>query len=295
MADITLKNKTMEIGVNFHGAELKSMKKLSTGMEYLWCADPAYWGRTAPVLFPFVGSLKNKTYRYEGKEYGIGQHGFGRDRDFKLLRQTEDTLWFGLSDDEETLEKFPFHFQLEIGYQLLENGVKVLWKVKNTDDKELYFSIGAHPAFNCPLGDGKPTECSIRFQNKDGENIKEFSRTVLGQAGLVTDRYETVELQDGDLKITEHLFDIDTFIIEDNQVQKVSLINPEGEVYLTVTFDAPIVGVWSPVGKNAPFVCIEPWYGRCDCENFDGELKDREWGNTLAPGACFEVSYEITV
>ena len=115
MADIILKNQNMEIGINYHGAELKSLKK--NGTEYLWCGDPAFWNRSSPVLFPFVGGVKDGVYRHEGKEYRIGQHGFARDRDFEVVSRTEDTIWFGLSDDEESRKIYPFGFCLGIGYQ----------------------------------------------------------------------------------------------------------------------------------------------------------------------------------
>ena len=39
--------------------------------------------------------------------------------------------------------------------------------------------------------------------------------------------------------------------------------------------DAQHVGIWSPVQKNAPSICLEPWLGRCDNKGFTGELKDK--------------------
>lgn len=296
MADIVLKNETVEIGVNIHGAELKSLRRTDTDTEYLWRADPAYWNRTSPVLFPFVGGVRDGVYRHEGTEYRIGQHGFARDRDFTLISQTEDTVWFGLSDDEESRRVYPFSFHLEIGYQLFENGVKVMWKVENPGEGKLYFAIGAHPAFNCPLKDGeKQTDCAIRLQDKEGKNLTCFVNTIFGQGGTVTRAREAVKLQEGILPVTEGLFDYDAKVIEDSQVQKVSLLNGEGEEYLTVEFAAPLVGIWSPPKKRAPFICIEPWYGRCDSEAFEGELKDREWEQALEPGGSFQAEYKIKV
>ena len=296
MADIIMRNEQLEIGINLHGAELKSLRKLSTDTEYLWCADPAYWNRTSPVLFPFVGGVKNGIYRHEGKEYKIGQHGFARDREFTLLSQTEDTVWFALEDDEASRKIYPFAFHLEIGYQLLTDGVKVLWKVNNPAEEVLYFSIGAHPAFNCPLRQGeKQTEYQIRLQGKEGVFLNEFVNTIFGQGGTVTLNHETVKLEDGILPITETLFDNDAKVIENGQVQRVALLDGRGEEYLALEFDAPLVGIWSPPKKQAPFVCIEPWYGRCDSEVFDGELKDREWEQELKPGEEFRAEYKIVV
>ncbi len=296
MADIILKNKTVEIGVNLHGAELKSLRRTDTGTEYLWCGDPTYWSRTSPVLFPFVGGVKDGVYRHKGKEYQMGQHGFARDRDFVMVSQTEDAVWFRLEDDEESRQRYPFAFRLEIGYQLLERGVKVMWKVENPAEEELYFAIGAHPAFYCPLKTGdRQSDCAIRLQDQDGTNLPYFINSIFGQEGTVTQAKEAVKLSEGILPITGTLFDYDAKVIEDNQVQRVSLLDGDGEEYLAVEFAAPLVGIWSPPKKNAPFVCIEPWYGRCDSDVFEGELKEREWEQALAPGEVFQAEYKMLI
>ena len=191
---------------------------------------------------------------------------------------------------------YPFAFRLEIGYQLLKDGVKVMWRVKNPAETDMYFSIGAHPAFNCPLRKGeKQTDYSIRLQGGDGNDVEAFVNTIFGQGGTVTAEHETVELNHGLLSITEHTFDNDAKVIENAQVQRVALIDESGEEILAVEFDAPLVGIWSPPKKNAPFVCIEPWYGRCDSEVFAGELKDREWEQVLKPGEEFAAEYKIRV
>ncbi len=296
MADIILKNGIVEIGVNLHGGELKSLRRTDTGTEYLWCGDPAYWNRTSPVLFPFVGGVRNGIYRHEGTEYQMGQHGFARDRDFTLISQTENTVWFGLGDDEESRRVYPFAFYLEIGYQLLENGVKVMWKVENPSEETMYFAIGAHPAFNCPLkAEDKQNDCAVRLQDRDGKNLAYFINTIFGQEGTVTKAREAVNLQEGILPVTETLFDHDAKVIEDGQAQRVSLLDGNGEEYLAVEFSAPLVGIWSPPKKRAPFICIEPWYGRCDKDVFEGELKDREWEQALAPGGVFQAEYKIVI
>lgn len=147
-----IKNHMMSLTVAEHGAEITSIQL--EGIERMWDADPAFWGRTAPVLFPIVGALKDNSYRYEGQTYLMGQHGFARDMDFTLTDQTEDKLEFTLFDNEETYEKYPFHFQLQIIYEVFQNQCRVTWKVKNMDDKTMYFQIGGHPAFACPCEGG---------------------------------------------------------------------------------------------------------------------------------------------
>ena len=160
-----IKNHMMSLTVAEHGAEITSIQL--EGIERMWDADPAFWGRTAPVLFPIVGALKDNSYRYEGQTYLMGQHGFARDMDFTLTDQTEDKLEFTLFDNEETYEKYPFHFQLQIIYEVFQNQCRVTWKVKNMDDKTMYFQIGGHPAFACPCEGGM-----IRDDYSAPENLR---------------------------------------------------------------------------------------------------------------------------
>ena len=290
MSTYTLQNQEITVQIDAHGAELVSLKDNHTRTEYMWCADPAYWKRTSPVLFPLVGAYKNNETKYGGKTYTLPQHGFARDMEFSLLSQDEDSICFRLTDTEETRAKYPFAFVLEIVYRIAGRTVTVEWRVKNPSDETMYFSIGGHPAFNCPLKEGeRQTDYALAFDAKE----KVTSRLL--EKGGVTDTYIDYPLQDGTLAITEDLFDNDALIIENHQARKVSLVNPEGRAYLTVSFDAPLFGVWSPPKKQAPFICIEPWYGRADHEHFTGELEKREWGNVLAPGGTFEAAYDITI
>ncbi len=291
---IILENEVLKVEISLHGAELRSAVRKDKKVSYLWYADAKFWGRTSPVLFPFVGGVKDKVYHTEGKEYAMGQHGFARDMDFVLVEKCEDTAWFALDATEETLKKYPYRFRLEIGYQLEGGNIRVMWRVKNTDKKEMYFSIGAHPAFMCPPVEGEEqSECQVSFYDAQGMSLQSVVSTSIGSKGLAIDEKITYELEKGCLYVTEHLFDRDALVLEYGQTQQIGLVDKNGVEYIRVKFDAPLVGVWSPPGKKAPFVCIEPWYGRCDAENFAGELKDREWSNTLAVGEEFEAAYEI--
>ena len=110
MAVYELTNDTVAIQVNSHGAEWKSLKSLKNGTEYLWKADPAFWGRTSPVLFPFVGGVNNKEYRTKGKTYTMSQHGFARDMEFALFLKKDSEIWFVLNSDAQTNENYPYDF-----------------------------------------------------------------------------------------------------------------------------------------------------------------------------------------
>ncbi len=290
MALFQISNEKITIQADSLGAELKSLKSVDNGQEYMWSGDPKFWGRTSPVLFPFVGGLHNSEYYCNGKSYPMSQHGFARDMEFRLKSQVSSEIWFELTADEETLRKYPFSFCLEIGYELKDRTVIVKWRVKNTAEETMYFSIGGHPAFLCPIGEGtKQSEYSIRFDTKN-----EVVSSCL-EGGLLAENKKTYALKDGILPVTETLFDADALIIEKDQAHKVSLVKPDGRDYLTVSFDAPLFGIWSPPKKNAPFICIEPWYGRCDRAGFTDDIAKREWEQALNAGETFEAQYTITI
>lgn len=287
-----LENEALILSVDSKGAELRSLVGKANHQEYMWSGDEKFWGRVSPILFPVVGRFFDNHYTHEGKTYEISQHGFARDCEFTLIRQSDHEIWMRLESDDTTREVYPFDFALEIGYQINGSDVTVLWKVVNTGEKEMHFSIGGHPGFVCPLNpEEKQEDYGVKFTP-----ALECVESRLLDGGYASEEIEEYTLEAGGvLPLTDGLFDGDALIIEGNQTQEVSLVRPDGTEYLTVSFDAPLFGIWSPPKKHAPFVCIEPWYGRCDPVGYKGELKDREWGNHLDSGAAFETSYKISI
>lgn len=286
-----LRNEELTLHIDAMGAEMKSLKDNQTGVEYLWDANPEYWKRTSPILFPLVGNYRDKESLYDGSIYSLPQHGFARDMEFSPADQTQDEIWFTLRETSETKKVYPFDFTLSVGYRLEGRTVRVMWKVENTNETTMYFSIGGHPAFLCPVQNcGKQTDYKIRF-----DTDRSIIASLINESGLMTDDKEEYLLRNKEMEITEDLFAKDALVIENDQAHMVSLVNPDGKAYVTVRFDAPLFGIWAPKGGKAPFVCIEPWYGRCDRADFNKKLEEREWGNTLASGGVFEKSYTITI
>lgn len=276
----TLKNDILKIQINEHGAELSSVFGIKSGKEYLWQGDKQYWGRRSPVLFPVVGKYKDLKSVYGGKEYSLPQHGFARDCDFAFIQKTENSAVFELTENADTLQKYPFKFRLVCSFELDGNKIHVKWRVVNTNETEMYFSIGAHPAFNCEKGK------TVISMNKE-----DLEYSVLNTDGLYLPEKYPLE---SSFVLTDDIFDRDALIIENSGITSVSLNDGEKE-FVTVNFTAPLFGIWSPVKKNAPFVCIEPWYGRADAEDFDCDLTKREWENALSAGEVFEKEYEIVI
>lgn len=290
MAIHTISNNCLVVTVSDYGAELQSIKS-SDGKEYLWQGDPDFWARRSPILFPFVGALVNDTYRYCGKNYPSKQHGFARDKAFTFVGKEGSKIIFRLEADEETKAIYPFDFVLTVEYSLMNNELHVAWTVENPGQEPLYYSIGAHPAFLLPEEEER-SACYLM--------LDKIPRTVTAISG----RYADGERSTKDvlsitpthmLRLDEELFANDALVFEKDQVHKVSLCTPDQTPFVEVSFDAPVVGIWSPYKKDCPFVCIEPWYGRCDAVDFSGELPDREWQEKLEVGEKKNYGYTITI
>lgn len=287
----TIKNKQLTVIVSPHGAELMSIKD-DAGKEHLWQADPKYWGRHSPILFPIVGTLWNGTTHIVHKDYHLERHGFARDMDFKLIAKSENHVVFALHDNAESLEKYPYHFNLAVSYKLTGNTIHVVWHVENTDDKPIAFQIGGHPAFNIPgIKAGEAMHGKLLF---DTENpIRRFINSETGC--LDSSRHEEVETKNGILEFNENTFKNDALIFDHSQLHQITLLDANNEPAIIVTFKSPAVGIWSPYGKNAPFVCIEPWYGVTDIDGYDGDFANRYLMNHLLPGSSFMSEYTITI
>jgi galactose mutarotase-like enzyme len=302
-----IKNEELVVTVNSFGAELSSIKDAKTDWEYLWCGNAKYWNRQSPVLFPIVGILKDKTMRLNGNEYSMGQHGFARDNEFVLESQTDDEIWFEFSSNDETLSMYPFKFKLHIGYKLTGRKLEVLWRVENKNEVTMPFSIGGHPAFYYPNDTAQSDMNNSNFNNEDSKKVNYeyyvqfdtnkdliYGEIDMNSGCIVKSIEHTLELdEDGIFKIDEHTFDNDALVFEHSDVKKVSLLHTDKTPYITMEFDMPLFALWSPTKKNAPFMCIEPWCGRCDSTDFTGEFDEKEYINVIEADEEFNQKYII--
>lgn len=289
----TISNDILTVSISCHGAELQSIIRNSDNREYLWHGDPAYWKRRSPILFPIVGSLWNGCCSIKGNQYTMSQHGFARDMDFELITNNGTKAVFRLSSNETSLKLFPYEFSLEISYQLIGSSIKVMWQVCNiSSTEEIYFQIGAHPAFN--FMDYNP---NAEIQGYFAFDIHgDLCLSMIGEKGCLKNEHKKLQTTEGVLPIVKSTFNEDALILEKSQVRNVTLCNRQKEPYLKVSFDAPVVGLWSPARDSfAPFVCIEPWYGRCDREHYTGTFEEKDWMQQLMPHSQFNTSYIIDI
>lgn len=267
-----LSNNHLTIGILPLGAELRSVINNITNKEYIWQADPSVWNRSSPVLFPFVGRLKNDQYSYQGKTYHLPQHGFARNYNFEVIHQTENELTFELEADESTLENYPFHFNLQLKYTLDANCLNLEYRVENTGSEIMYFSLGAHPAF--------VLEDDIDFYSIAFEKEEQFNRHLL-DAGLRNQQSEIVPMQGNILPLKKDFFENDAIVIKGMQSNVLTLINKHQQKVISLeATDYPYYGIWAK--SPFPFVCLEPWDGIADSINATGELTEKEGIRSLA-------------
>lgn len=286
----TLQNEVLKITVAERGAELKSITALADGTEYLFDSDPTWWKYSSPVLFPIIGKVKGGKYRAEGKEFELGQHGFARTANFWLVDATDKNLIFALESNAATLKVYPYKFRLEISFELIGNEVKVGWKVANVDDKDIYFSIGAHPAICCPISYRENFEdCYLKFNKPE-----KSARLLLTANGLSHERIPT--LDGTELNLTYDLFKGDALVFDDLKSDEVSVCSRKSSKSLTIRAkNFPYWGFWTPVQGGAPFICIEPWHGHADYEDFAGEFKDKEGIIKLAANETFQTEMAFII
>ncbi|EBB5816448.1 aldose 1-epimerase family protein [Listeria monocytogenes] len=288
---IKLENEVLLVEMKTAGAELTRIFHKDTGLEYLWNADSKFWGRHSPVLFPTVGRLVDDTYLVDGKQYHLGQHGFARDRDFQVIEQTENTVRFELDADEDSLAIYPYKFKLSIIYTIEKNTVAVSYEVENTDNKRIYFSIGAHPAFHLPLTDGTIFE-DYYLDFGTEENLETLCLEGPYRSGEIK---KIVDEPARYLPLSYDLFKNDALIFEALKQKEMTIKSDKTPHFVKVSFpEFPFVGVWT-AKPGTPFLCIEPWYGIADGAGESVELRDKAGIEHLEPEAVFASEYEITV
>ncbi len=287
-----IENDRLLVEVAEKGAELSRIYDKRNAREVLFNADPAWWASHAPVLFPIVGRLKDGKYTHEGVTYEMTPHGIARHLPFAKEKGASSYVWLQLHSDEATRRSYPFDFRFHVGHTLTEDTLRVSWRVSNESHVVMPFSIGAHPAFLCPVNKGEAlSDCSIDFHTTGPLSY----RLINAQTGLVQPQPHDLVLSSERAKLNDRFFDRDVYIFNEFQVSEISLVGKNGRPYLLVRFPGfPDVGVWAKPG-GAPFVCIEPWFGHADEQGTTGVLTQKAGIRMLQPGASFEASYDIVV
>jgi galactose mutarotase-like enzyme len=285
-----ISNDFLMLEVDSRGAEPVSIHTLHEPVEFLWQGDPRYWARRSPTLFPIVGALKNNRYRVQWKEYEMNQHGFARDSDFTLVESTPHSLTWFLRENPQTLMMFPFPFELFTTYQLEGHSISIGHRVVNTGREIMWFSIGEHPGFNCPLFEGESMEDYSLMFNQEEVIDRRFLEN-----SLLTEKKELFLDHEKTIPLSNRLFKRGAVILENLKSSDLSLVSRNHLRKVTVAFDGyPFLGLWSP-RAGAPFVCIEPWYGEASPEDSDGDITKKPGILSLEAGQEFRCGYKIVI
>ncbi|RYZ57108.1 MAG: aldose 1-epimerase family protein [Chitinophagaceae bacterium] len=285
---ISIANNQLQVKIDPRGAELKSVFHKENNLEYIWQGNPAFWAKSSPVLFPIVGELKEKSYRYKGRSYQLSRHGFARDKEFTVSRQEESAVTFSLESSDETRAVYPFDFIFSLTYTLEANSLRVRYGVSNKGAEEMLFSVGGHPAFNLPLAEGTTyNDYRLEFAREETTG-----RWPISKDGLIEKTPQPL-LQNSDrLPLSKDLFAKDAVVLKQLQSDSVQLVSDKTPHGLEFFFEGfPYLGLWAAPG--ADFLCIEPWCGIADSVDASGELADKEGINKLTAGEQFEVEWKV--
>ncbi|NRT77831.1 aldose 1-epimerase family protein [Clostridium beijerinckii] len=287
----SLENSKIKMTASTHGGEMHSLTCKKEGTEYLWNGNPEYWKYHSPILFPIIGKVMNSKFMVDGQTYELPAHGLARTSEFEMIAMGNDFITFELKYSEDLLEIYPYKFSLCITYTLEDNAVKVTYDVINLDDKDIYFSIGAHPAFMCPIEKNELLEdCYLEFSESETTSVVGVNKDVY----LSREKREFLS-SENILPLSKELFKNGLLMFEDLKSNKITIKSRKNDKSLSVEFDGfPYLCLWAPEA-GAPFLCIEPWFGHPEYEDFNGEFKDREGTVSLSIGKAFNCSYKIAI
>jgi galactose mutarotase-like enzyme len=283
-----LENEILRVELASKGAELQSIVNRIFGIEYLWNGNPAFWAKRSPVLFPIVGTLKNNSFKYQGKSYQMSRHGFAREMEFEVEKQSGQEITFLLQSNAETKKNYPFDFEFRIRYQLRGDELSTEYRISNTGTGILLFSVGGHPAFRLPLtADTRFSDYYLKF-----EEIENLPRWPLSKDGLLLPEPIPVMTDTNRLNLDKSLFYQDALVFKYPASSEVSLLS--GKTTHGIQFqmgEFPFLGIWS--AKDADFICIEPWCGISDSVNSNQQLELKEGIEKLGPGKIFSRQWHV--
>lgn len=286
----TISNQNLFVTISNHGAEIKAIKYQN--VDYLHDSNPKFWNRSAPILFPNIGTIKDGKTNINGIEYPMVKHGFVRDRDFIVESSETSSITFIYTSTEDDLKIYPFKFSLKVTYQIHGNVLKSYIVVENLSSEVMAFNLGLHPAFKVPLFDNEKFE-DYKFIFKEPGNYS--SPSVNLSNGTID--FENISKTFTNLSILPLNYEDyqnDALIFDNLPVHQIKLVNKDESHGVWFEFnDFPMLGIWTPNHIKANFICIEPWIGCADPSNHTGNFLDKRYLISLNPNSFKLISYQI--
>lgn len=290
---LQLTNDYLTASFTTKGAELTGLYDKNKVVEYIWQADPNVWGRHAPILFPIVGQLFQNTLNFRDNQYSLSQHGFARDMEFTVQSHNDHQIVFLLTNDNHTKTKYPFDFELKVIYTMYKKSLSIGYEVINPRNENLYFSIGAHTGLRCPFLEATNFEdYIIKFETPE-KNVKRL----LFDNGLTTGEMVSFDLCEGVIQLSHELFAKDAIILEGLE-SGYCILQSKTQPHFGIKYHFegfPLVAFWTKPNAQAPFICIEPWYGIADTHGFQGSFDQKSFIQCLAPFESFECEHIVEI
>lgn len=279
---IKLSDNNSNITIKKIGAELISY--IFNNKEYIW-NKKEFWAKSSPILFPIIGQLKDRSYIYSGVEYkDINGHGFAKDKEFEIVEKNENTVLFKLKFDKETYKIYPFKFELYIKYTLKANKLKIEYTVKNIDDKDIYFSLGAHPGFVLDNYE----KSKIIFEKE--EYSKDF---IVGEDALLHGEKEIFNDENRNyIVLNDDAFSGNTIILKELN-SKYLYLEEESRRLKFYFGDFKYLAFWRKL--ESPYICIEPWDGIPDYFDTNRNFEEKIGNIKLEKNKIYNREIEIEI
>jgi galactose mutarotase-like enzyme len=287
---VQLENDYLKVAIDVKGAQLSSVINKATGIEHLWQDGQKIWAWHAPNLFPIVGSVINDELLVDGAAYPMPRHGFARQSEFILLENDEENAIFSLPSSEKTIHIYPYKFDFQVLYTLIENALRITYKLISHDKKTIYFSVGAHPAFCVPFNKSEKYEdYYLEFETEE-----KLITHLLSPEGYFTGETLPVNAPGNKLYLTKDMFDGDALVFKDLKSREICIKSDKHDQSVSVEFPHfNYLGIWAKGGGD--FVCIEPWLGCADTAGRHVDISQKESIQSLKPGHVFEVAFFISI
>ena len=288
----SIENELIRVQADTQGAQLMSFYSKKTGVEYLWQGNPQYWSGRAYNLFPLIGRAYDGVITYDGKTYPARAHGLAKYYEFVLEEQTENTLVFLFTSNEETRKEYPFDFEFRVIFEINGSALTTRYTVKNTDTRTLICGFGGHPGINVPFGKGEFEDYYVEFSEKTSVQRQLLSDSDRFMAG----KSIPYALQDGTkLPLRHDLFNHDAVILS-NTSRYVSIKSDKEKRRVAMNFeDFKYLGIWHPGDTDAPFVCLEPWGALPATDGIIDNLESKADMTHVAPNQTAQVSYTVEI
>ena len=285
---VTISSALLSAEVSPRGAELQCLRTRE-GRDLLWDGDARFWTGRAPILFPVIGLLNGRHYRYDGQTYPMPKHGFARGSYFTLTEQSDSAVTMRLAASDDTRPLYPFEFALDLSFSLDGAVLRVTAAIANHGAVPMPASFGFHPALRWPLPFGAERAMHrIAFDCDEPEPVRR-----IGSDGLLLPETEPSPVVGCDLALRDDLFTADALIFDKVRSRRVNYGAPHGP-QLRINFnDFSVLGVWTKPG--AGFICIEPWKGLPDPADFGGDIRDKPGIMLISPDETRRLAMAIAV